>query len=84
MIALNNKFLRGADGHYYLRDLGAEQGGQGGHTSSMFGTENPNDVEINAAFDFQPFQSVDPASVSNPGNVQLMNMREKTPMTMNE
>ena len=52
LLALNQKFLRGADGRYYLRDMGTE--------SSLVMTPNitgsqKKDVQAEEAFDFQPF-----------------------------
>ena len=54
LLALNQKFLRGADGRYYLRDMGGE--------SSLVMTPNitgsqKKDVQADEAFDFQPFTS---------------------------
>ncbi|KAK8885956.1 hypothetical protein M9Y10_041415 [Tritrichomonas musculus] len=70
MVSLNQKFLKGADGHYYLRDMGSDSNEI---TASMFGTDKTDDVDINAAFDFQPFRRVDESA-----NV-VKNIREDTP-----
>lgn len=70
MVSLNQKFLKGADGHYYLRDMGSDSNEI---TASMFGTDKADDVDINAAFDFQPFRRVDESA-----NV-VKNIREDTP-----
>lgn len=70
MIMLNQKFLKGADGHYYLRDTGSDSNEI---SASMFGTDKVDDADINAAFDFQPFRRVEESS-----NV-VKNIREETP-----
>ena len=70
MVALNQKFLKGADGHYYLRDTGADPDDL---SASLFGTEKTNDVDINAVFDFQPFKRVEETSTV------VKNIREETP-----
>lgn len=70
MVALNQKFLKGADGHYYLRDTGADPNEI---SASLFGTDKADDADINAAFDFQPFRKVE----ESPKVVK--NIREETP-----
>lgn len=50
LLALNQKFLRGADGRYYLRDMG-----DSGLVQAPSITGNGSNVGAEAAFDFQPF-----------------------------
>ena len=72
MMALNQKFCRGDDGKYYLRDIGIEQVSQPTN-ATVVGSE---DIDASADFEFQRFTGVD----TNPGNAQLRQMRELTPM----
>jgi hypothetical protein len=74
MIPLNQKFLRGADGRYYLRDMGVTASAQGG--PNLFGTDNTDDVEVAAAMDFQRYQVVDQ------GQTGHHLMRGQTPMNV--
>ncbi|OHT17020.1 hypothetical protein TRFO_12715 [Tritrichomonas foetus] len=55
LLALNQKFLKGADGKYYLRDIGS--GESGVQTSSnMVGIQSKTStVNPEQAFDYQPF-----------------------------
>ncbi|OHT04369.1 hypothetical protein TRFO_28133 [Tritrichomonas foetus] len=79
MIALNQKFLKGADGHYYLRDMTTDPNSIQAVQGSMFG-ENSEDVDINAVLDFQPFKQVstdDHDIRVNPNVVKVH--REETP-----
>lgn len=52
LLALNQKFLRGADGRYYLRDMGAEMGGI--TTPNITGQQRVS-LNPDSAMDFQPF-----------------------------
>ncbi|OHT03377.1 hypothetical protein TRFO_29243 [Tritrichomonas foetus] len=76
MISLNQKFLKGADGHYYLRDIGSEST-EKSH-GNAFGVDNSNNVDINAAFDFQPFTKVEDDDAHVHSNVVKI-LREQTP-----
>lgn len=77
MVSLNQKFLKGVDGHYYLRDMANDPNemdkSNGNYGSSMFGMDNSEEVDINAAFDFQPFTKVEESI-----NI-VKNIREETP-----
>ena len=72
MMALNQKFCRGDDGKYYLRDIGIEQVAQPTNATVV----GSDDIDASADFEFQRFTGVD----ANPGNPQLRQMRELTPM----
>ncbi|EAX89153.1 hypothetical protein TVAG_409360 [Trichomonas vaginalis G3] len=52
LLALNQKFLRGADGRYYLRDLGGEQSGI---TTPNITGQTKTGMNPENAMDFQPF-----------------------------
>jgi hypothetical protein len=74
MISLNQRFLRGVDGHYYLRDMG--QSGQPAQGPSIFGAEH---ADVAAAMDFQRFQAAEVETATS-GTQNLMEVREQTPM----
>ena len=78
LLALNQKFLRGADGRYYLRDIGGE--------SSLVMTPNitgnqKKEVQAEEAFDFQPFTPAQsgPRSESNDRPQTVIRHRTRTP-----
>lgn len=75
MLSLNNRYLRGNDGKYYLRDLGNQ--GSAPNNASIFGSENATEADVNGAFDFQPYQAVED---NQHEEVQMMMpLREQTP-----
>lgn len=78
LLALNQKFLKGADGKYYLRDVGGDPGLV---MPSIVGSQTQK-VAINpeSAFDFQPFQPASPNKQSEVEKIQVpANHRAKTP-----
>ena len=79
MIALNQKFLRGADGHYYLRDMTSDPNSIQAVQGNILGTDNADSVDINATLDFQPFrrENDDSDMRLNPSVVKVI--REDTP-----
>jgi hypothetical protein len=67
LLALNQKYLKGADGRYYLKDVGVE--------SSAFAANVEGGPE--QAFDFQPFL---PAAAQEPERIQVPSShRERLP-----
>ena len=77
LLALNQKFLRGADGRYYLRDMGGE--------ASLVMTPNitgntKKEVQADDAFDFQPFQPANvPKTETNDRPLTSTKHRSRTP-----
>jgi hypothetical protein len=52
LLALNQKFLKGADGKYYLRDMGSDVTQV---TSNVVGSSATVKVSVDQSLDFQPF-----------------------------
>lgn len=73
MLSLNARFMKGADGKYYLRDMGSDA--QPSH-GTIFGNENQKEVNVDAALDYQPYQVIE---ADQPNMSQLVSLREQTP-----
>lgn len=82
LLALNQKFLKGADGKYYLRDIGDSTSEtkhmiEGTSTRTEAMTATPE-----AAFDYQPFlpasslKSNNPEAIESPVNHQIKTPRD--------
>jgi len=80
MLSLNQKYLRGADGRYYFRDVSQEQNSTQSSNTGIFGSEEVEDSTVSAAFDFQPYMpSSSMRTKESVGAPSLGNIREQTP-----
>jgi hypothetical protein len=74
LLALIQKYLKGADGRYYLKDLSGETAGA---TSIIVGSQSKVEETVERVFDFQPFL---PAVAQEPERLHfLQHHREKQP-----
>lgn len=56
LLALNQKFLKGADGKYYLRDINTSDSPSNMQSSNIVGSVSKSaSISADQAFDFQPF-----------------------------
>lgn len=56
LLALNQKFLKGADGKYYLRDINTSDSNSNTQNSNIGGSlSKSSSISPDQAFDFQPF-----------------------------
>jgi hypothetical protein len=65
LLALNQKYLKGADGRYYLKDLGVDTSIS---VANVVGSQSRTDIAVDQAFDFQPFL---PAAAVEPEKVHV-------------
>jgi hypothetical protein len=65
LLALNQKYLKGADGRYYIKDIGADPAFG---LPNVVGSQSNMEVSIDQAFDFQPFL---PASGQEPERIRV-------------
>jgi hypothetical protein len=76
LLALNEKFLKGADGRYYLRDMRSDVTQV---TSNVVGSSATVSLSVDQSLDFQPFLPMDALKPARNDEEAPSQHRERTP-----